>query len=346
MMIFSYASNAVLSKARAMYGKRMKEKNYIELMSCGSVPEVAAYLKHKTTYSDVLSSIDESNAHRGDLEMLLKKELYCDFEALGRYDLSVGERFFSYIIARAEINQFMHSLILLTAGKPGEYIYGIPKFFNRYTKIDLDSLRHIKSYDDFLRVIKNSQYYDILIDFRPPSGARPDLTGIEAALYTYLYDLVFGIINKYVKGSPQKELTELFNSYIDLTNFIRITRMKKFYNLSGEYIMSKLLPFGNVSKQQLKNLVYSKNSKQMMIDMKNTRIGKKWFSKGLDIVDKVPKYMRFVKCTHNIRFSISPPVVLMSYIFLKEIEILNITNIIEGIRYKLPSSEISKMMIW
>jgi V/A-type H+-transporting ATPase subunit C len=83
----------------------------------------------------------------------------------------------------------------------------------------------------------------------------------------------------------------------------------------------------------------------MMADMKSTSMGKKWFSKGLDVVDKVPINMRFNWSRHHIRFSMSPPIVLMSYIFLKETEILNVTNIIEGIKYKLPPDEIKKMLI-
>ena len=82
-----------------------------------------------------------------------------------------------------------------------------------------------------------------------------------------------------------------------------------------------------------------------MADMKNTKMGRKWFSRGLDVIDKVPINMRFNWCRHNIRFSVSPPVVLISYIFLKEVEILNLTNIIEGVKYNLPAEEIKKMLI-
>ena len=50
-MAIAYASNAVLSKARAMYGKRLTEKDYAGLLACTSVPEVLSYLKSHTTVS-------------------------------------------------------------------------------------------------------------------------------------------------------------------------------------------------------------------------------------------------------------------------------------------------------
>ena len=292
-----------------------------------------------------MSSINENSAHRFDIEQKLKYKLFVDFESLGRYDISVGEHFFEYIITRAEIEQLMHSLMLLAAGKSGEYIHTIPEFFYSHTKVDLVSLKNIKSYDEFLTTVKKSYYYKILLPFKPAKGERINLTGIETALYNYLYEIVFGIIKKYVKGSAKKELMEFFNDYIDLNNLIRIVRMRKFYDLSAEYISSGLTKYGSFSDYQLKAFINSPSDKQMMSDMKNTKLGRKWFSKGLDIIDKVPINMRYNWCKHNIRFSISPPIVLISYIFLKEIEILNIINVIEGIKYRMPSEKIKQMLI-
>lgn len=343
--MISYASNSVLSKARAMYGKRMRNKNYDELLACRNTIDIVSYLKRKTSYASILSSVNENSAHRFDIEQKLKYKLFVDFESLGRYDISVGEHFFEYIITRAEIEQLMHSLMLLAAGKSGEYIHTIPEFFYSHTKVDLVSLKNIKSYDEFLTTVKKSYYYKILLPFKPDKDARINLTGIETALYNYLYEIVFGIIKKYVKGSAKKELMEFFNDYIDLNNLIRIVRMRKFYDLSAEYISSGLTKYGSFSDYQLKAFINSPSDKQMMSDMKNTKLGRKWFSKGLDIIDKVPINMRYNWCKHNIRFSISPPIVLMSYIFLKEIEILNIINVIEGIKYRMPSEKIKQMLI-
>ena len=168
---------------------------------------------------------------------------------------------------------------------------------------------------------------------------------METALYNYLYDIVFNIINRYIKGRARRKLTEFFEMYIDLTNLVRIVRMKKFYNLSEEYMISGLINHGTLGEGKLREFIRCENNKQMMADMKNTKMGRKWFSRGLDVIDKVPINMRFNWCRHNIRFSVSPPVVLISYIFLKEVEILNLTNIIEGVKYNLPAEEIKKMLI-
>ena len=343
--MISFASNAVLSKARAMYGKRIKEKNYNELLMCKSVTEIALYLKHKTPYENVLKVMDENDIHRGKLEEILRQQLFYDFARLGRYDLSVGEKFFSYLISRAEIERIMHSLMFFKSEKSGTYNYPLPKIFESHTKIDLNKLSNIRNYSDFLEAIKNSPYYKVLLPLKLEDDTDVDITKIETALYTYLYKIMFDMIDSNLKGTNKAEMKDLFNSYIDLSNLVRISRMKKNYNLSSDYIKSSILKFGNLKKQQLQDFINAKDNGQMFKDMQNTKLGKKWLSNSEKIDDNAPKNMRFKKCTHYIRFSKSPPVVLMSYIFLKEIELLNITNIIEGVRYKVPAERIRAFLI-
>lgn len=72
-MLSSFSSNAVLSKARAMYGKRLTAENYRDLLNCRTVGEVAAVLKSRTSYGTVLAGINENEIHRGILEAELKK---------------------------------------------------------------------------------------------------------------------------------------------------------------------------------------------------------------------------------------------------------------------------------
>ena len=57
------AENATVAKARAIYGKRLRESDYFELASRKKVTEAAEYLKKNTHFSEALSSIDTSAIH-------------------------------------------------------------------------------------------------------------------------------------------------------------------------------------------------------------------------------------------------------------------------------------------
>ena len=208
-MKLSYASNAVLSKARAMYGKKINEKNYNDLLTCRTISDIVNYLKRKTIYKQVLSNINENHVHRSELESALKSQLIVDFGVLARYDISVGEHFYEYLISRVEIEQIMHSLIFMTAEKNVDF--EVPGFFYEHTKIDLKNLNKIKNYSDFLKVIKKSDYYKILKKFEN----NIDITVIETELHNYSHKIIFQTIEKYLCKKAHVELKKFFHLYID-----------------------------------------------------------------------------------------------------------------------------------
>ena len=345
-MLSTYASNAILSKTRAMYGKRLTATNYADLLNCHTVGEIATYLKHSTNYSSILADLNESDIHRGQLEIVLRKKLFYDFAKLGRYELSIGEYLSEYIISRSEIEQIMHSLMLLEAGRSNEYLYAMPVFFNKHTHINLPALAKMKDYDDFLGALKNSSYYELLAPFKPKPGENMDLTLIETTLYTYLYNTVLGVVRKYTNKTTQAELNDIFYSHIDLTNFVRLMRLKKYYHANPNAIRSSLLPFGALKKKHIEAMIEAKDSDEVLAIMKTTWLGKKIANTEYSYIDKILDKIKFLKCKHNIRFSVNPPVVMLSYIFLTEIELSNIINIIEGVRYQLPPNEILKMLVF
>ena len=121
-MLSSLSSNVVLAKARAKYGKRLKEKDYRNLLDCKSVAEVAAYLKANTDYHDVLTGINEYDIHRGQLEVLIKQKLFYNLSSFVRYELSVGEQLADYVIARAEIEEILDALYADVRRQAGENI--------------------------------------------------------------------------------------------------------------------------------------------------------------------------------------------------------------------------------
>ena len=98
-MSASKASNAILAKARAMYGRRLTDNDYGQLIDCKSVPEVAAYLKSRTSYAHALTGLNENDIHRGQLEPVLRQDLYFDIFSLSRY-ATQNAAYFSEFISR------------------------------------------------------------------------------------------------------------------------------------------------------------------------------------------------------------------------------------------------------
>nr|WP_319488317.1 V-type ATPase subunit [uncultured Caproiciproducens sp.] len=344
-MLSTLSSNAILSKARAMYGRRLTKQNYKELLACQSVGEVATYLKTQTIYGKALAGIDENNVHRSQLEAKLKQKLFEDYASLCRYEISVGEHFSRYLITRSEIEQILHSILLLEAGTPEDYLFSLPMYLTRHTHINLTALSQVKSFDDLLNALSHTPYQKLLEGFKPIEGIPINFTGIENVLYTYLYNNVFDVINRYTHGETAKQLHEIFNSYIDLINYARVIRLKISYNAGPDFIRSSLLPFGSINRRILNEMINADSADKVTELMEQTAIGKHFLKIEHSYAGEIPDRVKYMTCRHDIHFSTHPSVVMISYTFIMQTELTDIITIVEGIRYKLPPEEIAKYLI-
>ncbi len=149
-MLSSMSSNAILAKARTMYGRRLTDKDYEDLLACKTVPEVANYLKNETVYSEILSGLNENDVHRGQLETLLRKKIFYEKVSLARFDMN-SEKFLSvFFINRMEIEQIMRCISLLNIGRASEYAYEMPVFFEKHTNLNLKSFSEVTNLSELL----------------------------------------------------------------------------------------------------------------------------------------------------------------------------------------------------
>ena len=64
------ASNAVLAKARALYGRRLRAEDYRRLTDCHTMTELANELKALPLYANTLAEVNPTYARRAQLENL------------------------------------------------------------------------------------------------------------------------------------------------------------------------------------------------------------------------------------------------------------------------------------
>lgn len=344
-MLSALSSNVVLSKARAMYGKRLIDKNYSDLLNCRTVAEVAAYLKSNTAYDKVLAGVDAYDIHRGQLETILRRKLLTDSSSLCRYEITVGEHFSGYFIRRLEVGQILRAILLFGAGSSDEYLLYLPTYLLHHTHINLKLLGKLKNYDDLLAALAHTPYYEILKPFKPDKGEKIKYSEIENSLYKYLYTMIFSIINKYTKGETAKQLLDIFNSYIDFTNYAHIVRLKTSYNADPDLIKDYIFPYGSINKRCINEMTDAATEAGVRAAISKTAAGKRMLKTNVFYSGEIVHRMNFKTCSHYIRFSTHPSVVLISYVFILETEIRDIVTLVEGIRYKLSPGEIKKMLV-
>ncbi len=342
--MFSYTGNVISAKARTMYGQCLKAKNYEELLLCHSVSEVAAYLKTHTCYAAALSEVNEATIHRGYLEFLLRQKRDRDYAALNRYDKTIGLPITAYLTEQEETEQLMQFLRLFSAGHTEEFLLRSPLSDSGKSRLDLKRLSQCKTYDQLLQGLTGLPYRRIL-EARPPVDGILPLTRIENALYRRLTQTLIGIIEG-TRGELRRQLQELCGARIDSQNVTRILRLKQFFGADPDTIRRQLLPtVGGVSKKTLEKMVEAETPAEVMRLFRTTRMGRllpeEQYQYTYDLYLRVP----YFSARHHIHFSSHPMVVLISFLVLTQVELDDITNIVEGIRYGLPPDKIRPMLV-
>lgn len=346
MLIMSTTSFAVLTKARSKFGKRLTEKDYTSLLSCQSVPEIMAYLKSYTHYSNSLHDINERDIHRGRLEALLRQNLFYEFDSLCRYDSGISSGLASYIIETIEVEQIIRFLILLNSNSTDKFIYQFPAYFSKHTEIDIDRLANAKNYSEFLKAASESPYYDILKNYSADCKNRLPISEIENKLYNFIFSNLNTVIKKNVKGRERQELTSFFYTINDYNIFSRILRLKKYYNLTPDEIKSNLfLDYTNISPKAIDMMCQAESSAEVFSIMQNTHNGKLINKIGYVYASDISPRIKYRLAKKNMHFSNNPSVVMISYMFVAETELMNVISLIEGTRYNLDSKIIQSLLI-
>ncbi len=341
----SKSSNAVLAKARAMYGRCLKDNDYRQLADCRTVPEIAAYLKTRTSYGRALTGLVDGEIHRGQLEPMLRQNLYLDIYALSRYTSDKSVAFSEFIISKMEIEQIIRFLMLLNINRPEDYAYSMPLSLDKFAALSFGEMAKARSYDDLLASLRNTKYFSVLSEFSPRENERIKITEIELALNIKNYASAIEAMSASKSKTEQKELTNIFNAMLDFENLARILRLKKYYGFETDKIRSMLIPYGKLSKKTLDELCSADNVNDVYDLARSTYLGKMLTKLQYSNPGQITDALVNVYCKHHLRLSPNPTIVMISYVYLKEIELHNIVNIIEATRYGMSADEKLKLPV-
>jgi V/A-type H+-transporting ATPase subunit C len=132
------SDGAIAAKARAMFGSRLSEEDYMKLLQKKSVSELAYTLKHDTYFSETLAGINEKGIHRGALETLLKMDVFTRLKKLLLYADDDQAGFIYAAVMNAEEQLILMCIRAFTEGDEqgrSEMIQRMPIYIEKYLVI-------------------------------------------------------------------------------------------------------------------------------------------------------------------------------------------------------------------
>ena len=340
-----FANNALSSKAKAMYGRRLTEKDYQELLRKRTVSEIATYLKNETDYEGVLRDVHEKTIHRGQLEALLKRDSFIRRQKLLRYADLQHDKYYQYSICLEEIEQILNCIRSIQADDFVGFVSDLPLFMGSYMSFDLAKLMGVKTMDDLKKVIQNTMYYEPLKDCL--STQPVDYAKCEMALKRFFYENQKNVISKKFHGKLKRDIQLIFDTQTELENICKIYRMKEYFHADKESIRENLIEVHQrIKKSELEELLDAKSGEEVLKKLETSPY--KMYTDNNDFV-----YIEYycTKIRYNLgkrfmHFSNSAPLVYLTYFIVDAIEVENIINIIEGIRYGVAPEKIESLLIY
>ncbi len=335
--LISYSG--LTTKVRAIRGKMLKQKQFLELAECKNVSEVADYLKNTDAYRDLFASIETATIHRGTIEKLLKRCYYSEFEKLYRFADMEQRKYLELYFKKFELS-FLKSCLrnICRTNSEDRSDREITSLFRRYSKLDAAALQTETTIEGFIEKLRDTEYYLPLK--KVVEGDRRTLFDYEAALDMYYFTKFWKVKQKSFHGVDAKVLDRAFGYKIDILNMQWIYRSKKFYKLSDADIYALLLPIRyRLTKKDIERMVEAVDAKAFQSAISRTSYQRVYPDiSGENLEDMYIYLLDGIHDSDGQKYPYSVAI-LNSYLYRKEYEINKITTIMECIRYQVDLSD-------
>ncbi len=339
-------ANAVISKARAMYGQMLSPAQYDDLLRKQNVQEISAYLREKTPYRAALEGVQDSTIHRRQLENLLHRDLFYQYVRLAKY-VREKDSIYQYIVMDLEIELILSSLRNIISDEQEDFVASLPTFMQPYASFNILGLAGARSLDEVIEAVAGTVYEPVLRRCRkqyPPDGNTLRYTRYELALRTCYFSTLLERAKRETRGRASAELRELITMRAELMNLNTIYRMKTYFQADADRIRVTMLPFySRLRPRQLEEMVSARDTQAFLKLLSATPYGRR-IDPETGFFEGETDGVRYRATRRLLRFSTSPEVVYTAFMLLRSMETEDIVRIIEGVRYGLPPEKIEKLL--
>lgn len=352
---------ALKAKCRCMTGKLLEAADYQNMLKCETLAQSAAYLCGSTYYKEFPGgeSINTTDVHRGKLELYLKKTLFYDYAKMVRFLNGSGRQYLNIVISKYEFEFLLGTWRYIALRKKSaagqtpennsfsEELSNINILLGGRTKINTEILTKavgVGGLDEFLSAIHDTAYYKQFVKY-VSEDVQLSYSQLETKLYSEYYAALYERTDLFDKKTKE-QLQAVIGIMTDLINIARIYRMNIYFNSPENEIIPHLFPLkGRLTKKDIKNLVSIKDKEKFYEYCGGTYYAKKQdFHVDVSFSEYTARYVsnyykKYIYSADTSYFIVN------CYFYLKDIEIKNLINIIEGIRYGIPREQTEKRLI-
>jgi V/A-type H+-transporting ATPase subunit C len=332
---------AAAAKVRTLFGGILNESTYDDLIAKDSVFEISNYLKVNTVYSEVLENKSNMDLHRGNLEVLLRKQYFLEMNRIYKHIRGTSSKFFYDLNLDFEID-ILKNIIRNYLIEGHSALEFNDLIFEKGQVIPLFDLIKSADIDELINKIRKTMVADCILPLLVEKNPNRIHT-IETNLDLFYFDNAFNSANNYLHDEQLKFVKKYLGTKADLYNIVLILRGKKYFNWKREDIIPHITNnYNHIDSNIISKLSNSESLDECFKLLEHTKYKKIAIDNNFSILKK--KYY-LDKYVHRIRQTVDFKV-LLYYFQLKKIDIENIITITEAVRYGYNKQETKKLIVY
>ncbi len=351
---------AVATKCRALWGMRLRSDDYRRIVSLPNVAQVANFLRSQPRWSGALDGMNLQEVTRTQLETALTRFNVEEYLRLMPYMDKADIELMKYPVLVVEISQIMRFLQFARIGKHESYTFNMPHFFDRHSKINYQALSHASNYDELLDAVSKTDFVHILQRLRPEGGGFPEFSTVEIALRGHYLRSLYDNIKKTRTGNDRTRLLDNVGMQADLHNIVVIMRLRSFYAAGDSakkdeassqskdvaqhetLVYKYLLPINHRLKADFIRSMYLAPTNDELMKLLRSSFYGKFFAADEPYAEKYSQNIRYEFYRSGIHESLPTVMTMLSYMNLAELELNNLIQAIECVKFKVPPEEAAK----
>ena len=329
---------AINTKVKAMEKQLLGDNDYIKMLDLSSVASVVEYLKTETFYGKFITA--ETSDDIGNLEGMLTKHLFSQYEKLFHYFTGDDKKFFNVLFMRYEIENLKVFLRMIIRKESLQRISDHIIIPEAYSQIDYTLLNDARTLDDIISGLEGTEFQKIIQMFK---DEEPDklMFYMEMNLDRLYFNALRSGVRK-LDRENSRAIGEVVGRNIDMLNIQWIYRGRRFYKISQEELLNYSLSGGKYFKyDQLKEMCYKERLSDIEALVRKSPYG--------TIFESVPDFEVFLERSmeryiYNYfnALRLSYPMTIMEpmvYMHRLEYEIRDLITILEMKRYNFSAEQ-------
>jgi len=330
--------SGINAKIKAMRAGLLKRADYERLCRADSVESIARELAGHPEYRAVMSQLINREIHRDIVEQKIYLSLAGDFSRIYLFinDFNI-KKFMSAYFLNFELD--IIKLLLCMAYDEREIGYSVSELnllIGKELRIDAAKLKTSKNEAEFIHNLQGASFYNMLTD---AFTSRNSLFEIEMQLDLYYYMNLWKHQTRYLDKLNLSIMERITGSEIDMRNIMWVYRLKKYYNLSDSLIYANLIPISyKLPRARLIDMAQCASLQELASKIEGSPYG----SVFGNLSNIEGSYYRQMSKLYNNAAMTHPSSLALTvgFVFVKQLELKNLTSLLEGVRYKLDAQDI------